>query len=218
LSAPLPSFFARLSIAFSCFFRALGDAPFAALIDHANSSGSLPAAPSAPELPAPPAVTTRPVSVKKEKEKPISAKVEKPAPAVSTPPPPAAASATDGALHLLAVFQREGRLLDFCEEELAGFSDAAVGAAARLVHTGCRKVLRENLELVAVRTEAEGAKVKLDAGFDARAVRLVGNVVGNPPFTGTLKHHGWKANATKFPEPPRGDAAKLLAPAEVELA
>jgi len=78
--------------------------------------------------------------------------------------------------------------------------------------------VRENLELVAVRTEAEGAKVKLDAGFDARAVRLVGNVVGNPPFTGTLKHHGWKANATKFPEPPRGDAAKLLAPAEVELA
>jgi hypothetical protein len=211
LSAPLPTFFARLSIAFACFFRALGDAPFAALIDHANSSGSLPAAPSLPELAAPVAVTTRPVSVKKEK--PISAKVEKLA-----PPAPAAASATDGALHLLAVFQREGRLLDFCEEELAGFSDAAVGAAARLVHTGCRKVLRENLELAPVRTEAEGARIKLEAGFDARAVRLVGNVVGSPPFSGALKHHGWKANATKFPEPPRGDAAKLLAPAEVELA
>jgi hypothetical protein len=123
----------------------------------------------------------------------------------------------EGALHLLALLQREGRLLDFCEEELAGFSDADVGAAARTVHAGCRKVLQEGLRLDPVRLEKEGAPLVIERGFDARAVRLTGNVVGDPPFRGTLRHHGWRAVEVRLPEPPEGEAASLLAPAEVEL-
>ncbi|TMA17955.1 MAG: DUF2760 domain-containing protein, partial [Deltaproteobacteria bacterium] len=96
-------------------------------------------------------------------------------------------------LQLLAILQREGRLIDFCEEELAGFSDAQIGAAARTVHDGCRKALRSMITLEPVRTEAEGASVELPAGFDPRSVRLTGNVVGKPPFKGVLKHHGWRA-------------------------
>ena len=108
-------------------------------------------------------------------------------------------------LQLLAILQREGRLIDFCEEELAGFSDAQIGAAARTVHDGCRKALRSMITLEPVRTEAEGASVELPAGFDPREVRLTGNVVGKPPFKGVLKHHGWRA------------AEVVIAPTEVEL-
>src|SRR5207244_10775741 len=92
-----------------------------------------------------------------------------------------AAAPAGEALQLLSTLQREGRLIDFCEEDLAGFSDAQIGAASRTVHDGCRKALRSVVALEPVRTEAEGAPVEVPAGFDARAVRLTGNVVGNPP-------------------------------------
>src|SRR5947208_14830319 len=93
------------------------------------------------------------------------------------------------ALHLLSLLQREGRLIDFCEEDLTGFSDAQVGAAARTVHDGCRKALREAIALAPVRSEPEGSPVTVPPGFDAQAVRLTGNVSGNPPFSGVLRHH-----------------------------
>jgi hypothetical protein len=108
-------------------------------------------------------------------------------------------------LQVLALLQREGRLIDFCEEDLAGFSDAQIGAAARTVHDGCRKALRSYVKLEPVRTEAEGAAIEVPQGFDARAIRLTGNVVGNPPFRGVLRHHGWRAEGG------------VVAPAEVEL-
>src|SRR4051812_30127509 len=76
-----------------------------------------------------------------------------PAPAPLPPAPPAEATA----LQLLALLQREARLVDFLEEDIAGFSDAEVGAAARVVHEGGRRVLRENFSLEPVRREAEGA-------------------------------------------------------------
>ena len=119
------------------------------------------------------------------------------------------------ALHLLSLLQREGRLIDFCEEELASFSDAQVGAAARTVHDGCRKALREAFSLAPVRGEPEGTPVTVPPGFDAHAVRLTGNVTGNPPFSGVLRHHGWKATQVRMPAA-AGDAT-LIAPAEVEL-
>ena len=138
------------------------------------------------------------------------------------PAPPAAAkdsvhAAPDAALHLLAQLQREGRFIDFCEEEIASFSDAEVGAAARTVHGGCRKVLRSALVLQPVRTDAEGAEVTVAAGFDPASLRLTGNVVGNPPFRGTLRHHGWKAASVTLLPPGAGQDATVLAPAEVEL-
>lgn len=119
------------------------------------------------------------------------------------------------ALHLLSILQREGRLIDFIEEDLAGFSDAQIGAAARAVHEGCRKALHDALSLAPVRPEPEGAQVTLPPGFDPRAIRLTGNVVGDPPFNGVLRHHGWKADAVKLPAL-SGDLT-VLAPAEVEL-
>ena len=86
------------------------------------------------------------------------------------------------ALQLLGLLQQDGRFIDFIEEDVAGFSDAEIGAAARVVHEGCRKAMREHFTLKPVRSEPEGARVTLEQGFDAAALRLAGNVVGDPPF------------------------------------
>jgi hypothetical protein len=121
------------------------------------------------------------------------------------------------ALHLLSVLQREGRLVDFLEEDLTGYSDAAIGAAARTVHDGCKKALKEVLGLEPILRDPEGAQVTIERGFDPEAVRLTGNVVGEPPFRGALRHHGWRAREIQLPIPSDGAGASVLAPAEVEL-
>jgi hypothetical protein len=121
------------------------------------------------------------------------------------------------ALQLLSALQREGRLVDFLQEDLTGFPDAAVGAAARTVHAGCRKALSEVLGLEPVLRDAEGAQVTVERGFDPAAVRLTGNVVGEPPFRGALRHHGWRAREVRLPPLPRDGDATVVAPAEVEL-
>jgi Domain of unknown function (DUF2760) len=121
------------------------------------------------------------------------------------------------ALQLLGLLQQDGRFIDFIQEDIAVFSDTEIGAAARVVHEGCRKVMREHFTLEAVRGEPEGARVTLEPGFDAAALRLTGNVVGNPPFTGTLTHKGWVAMETKLPKLAASHNVNILAPAEVEL-
>ncbi len=146
-------------------------------------------------------------------------------PATASEAPPAAAVVAAeqgadpraGALQLLTALQREGRLVDFLEEDLSGFPDAAVGAAARTVHAGCKRALSELFGLEPVLREAEGAPVTVDRGFDPAAIRLTGNVVGEPPFHGSLRHHGWRATEVKLPPPSDGRDRTVLAPAEVEL-
>ncbi len=123
----------------------------------------------------------------------------------------------DSALQLLGLLQRDGRFVDFIEEEVAAYSDTEVGAAARVVHEGCRKVLQEHFHIAPVRGEQEGAPVTLEKGFDASAVRLTGNVVGEPPFRGKLAHRGWQAAEVKLPKLATGHDVRVLAPAEVEL-
>ncbi len=122
----------------------------------------------------------------------------------------------DAALQLLALLQREGRLIDFLQQDVAEFPDAAVGAAARVVHDGCRKALASHLEIKPVRGEREGGSVTIDV-VDPNAVKLVGNVSGNAPFRGTLRHRGWRVESVKLPSVVEGYDARVLAPAEVEL-
>jgi hypothetical protein len=121
------------------------------------------------------------------------------------------------ALQLLSALQREGRLVDFVEEDLTAYPDAAVGAAARAVHAGCKRAIEEYFRLEPVLREAEGATVEVATGFDPAAVRLTGNVVGKPPFKGALRHHGWRAQDVKLPRPSDGMDPAIVAPAEVEL-
>lgn len=50
-----------------------------------------------------------------------------------------ATASTDSALQLLALLQKEARLIDFLQEEVSQFSDEEVGAAARVIHSGGQK-------------------------------------------------------------------------------
>jgi len=121
-------------------------------------------------------------------------------------------------LRVLAVLQRDGRLIDFLQEDIDPFSDDQVGAAVRDIHKGCRKALREYLTLEPVMDAAEEARVTVAADFDPASIRLIGNVNGSPPFHGVLKHHGWRAKAVQLPALPNAkDDSAVLAPAEVEI-
>ena len=130
-------------------------------------------------------------------------------------PPPERVHASG--LFVLAMLQREGRLLDFLQEDMAAFADADIGAAARVVHAGCRKVLAQCLTLEPVLKDAEGAAITVPAGFDANRIRLTGNIAGQPPFRGALKHHGWATPSVRFPTSSDALDPRVLAPAEVEL-
>ncbi|SDP68032.1 protein of unknown function [Rhodoferax sp. OV413] len=141
-----------------------------------------------------------------------------PPPAPVAPPAPVLKVATpDAALQLLALLQREARFVDFLQEDVASYPDADIGGAARLVHAGCRKVLDAHFTLAPARPEAEGSRIVLEADFDAASVRLTGNVVGQAPFRGTLRHPGWKATDVRLPRTTEGHDPRILAAAEVEL-
>jgi hypothetical protein len=120
-------------------------------------------------------------------------------------------------LLLMSALQREGRLIDFLQQDVAGFSDEEVGAAARVVHTGCNKVLKQYLEIEPALQDAEGAAITVPPGFDAQRIRLTGNVAGQPPFRGALKHHGWVVKQVRLPTASESLDPRVLAPAEVEL-
>lgn len=179
-----------VGLAFRCFFRVLFGKQLPA------EAASL--LPEAPKQLAPP------------KNEPDEKKDEKPKVVATT-------HQRDGALALLALLQREGRLVDFLREPLDGFSDADIGAAARDVHRGCRKVLEQHLALEPVMPGSEESKVSVPKGFDPAEIRLVGEAKGDPPFKGTLRHHGWRVVESKLPSLAEGVDRTVIAPAEVEL-
>ena len=214
----------RLFLAFLCFFRILFGKklpPAAiALLPEGTTTASLPApAAKSGEKPAARPDVARSASDGRDGSKEMSKEVaarevraEPDKPRVST-----AQHHRDGALALLALLQREGRLVDFLREPLDGFSDADIGAAARDVHRGCRKVLDQHLSLEAVMPGAEEAKVAVPKGFDPAEIRLIGEAKGEPPFRGTLRHHGWRVVDAKLPALADGVDRMVIAPAEVEL-
>jgi hypothetical protein len=136
-------------------------------------------------------------------------------PAAPKIPPPEKAHASG--LFVLSVLQQDGRLIDFLQQEVTSFSDEEVGAAARVVHGGCRKALSRLVSVRPVLNDEEGATITVPAGFDSNRIRLTGNVAGQPPFKGTLKHHGWIASDLKFPVLAETLDYRVVAPAEVEL-
>ncbi|MBK8481377.1 MAG: DUF2760 domain-containing protein [Proteobacteria bacterium] len=134
------------------------------------------------------------------------------------PRPELAAAQHARVVQWLGVLQKEGRLIDFLQEEIAGYSDDQVGAAVRSIHAGCRRALAEHLQLAPVLEGSEDSAVTIEPGFDPSRIRLVGNVTGDPPFTGLLRHHGWRAATVTLPDPAAASDPMIIAPAEVELA
>jgi hypothetical protein len=122
------------------------------------------------------------------------------------------------AVQMLAILQRDGRLVDFLREDLHPYSDDQIGAAVRSIHQGCQAALQEHLDLRPIFEEAEGAEVPVPANFDPKAIRLTGNVSGSPPFKGTLRHHGWRVVRIDLPQlTTLQEKDWILAPAEVEI-
>ncbi len=120
-------------------------------------------------------------------------------------------------LHLISLLQREGRLIDFFAEDLSSFDDAQIGGAVREIHATCRKVVEKSLSLKPVIDNIEGETVSVQPGFDPGAVKLVGNVTGDPPFSGVLRHRGWQAGKTEVPTLSGSQDPSIIAPAEVEI-
>ncbi len=205
--APL-GFFARLGFAFSLFFKVVFDGLFAARAA-AMADQRLPE--TAGDAAGAPGPATKESSAAAAPPRPQAVPE---APVRAAEPQPAAETS---ALQLLSAVQREGRFLDFVKEDVATVADGDLAGVARLVHAGCRRVVDGWFTLEPVWPGEEGAKATVPAGYDGRRVRLTGNVTGEPPFTGTLTHHGWRASAPRLPTLSAGSDPAILAPAEVEL-
>jgi hypothetical protein len=148
-----------------------------------------------------------------------------PSPATRTPPASAKvggdapnAEAVDRAVQMLALLQRDGRLVDFLEEDVSSYPDGQLGAAVRSIHTSCRQVLERYIKLEPVLSSEEDHPVTLPPGFDPAAIKLVGNVGGERPIKGLLRHRGWRVAEVTLPSLPQGSGRAIVAPAEVEVA
>jgi hypothetical protein len=181
-------FWTRTVFAFRCFFS---------ILFHAEIPGDIaqkmfkPAA-SVGQEPAPP------VSRLKE--------AERPAPETS-----------DRAVQMLALLQRDGRLIDFLAENISAYPDEQLGAAVRTLHETCRQVLDHYLKLEPVVNSAEDQVVTLQTDFDPAAIKLIGNVTGEPPVRGVLRHKGWRVREVNLPPLSQGAGRMVVAPAEIEL-
>jgi hypothetical protein len=195
----------RIWLAFSCFFRLL----FGARLP-AAAARYLPAAPTADPAHAapPPGQAEAPAPTKTRAEPKAESKEKRES---------RADHHRDGALAVLGLLQRRGRLVDFLRESIDGYDDAEIGAAVRDIHCGCAQVLAEYVTFEPVMPGEEEAVVTVPVGFDPGEIRLIGKVAGEPPFRGVLRHHGWRAVRTELPTLSEGVDRRVVAPAEVEI-
>jgi hypothetical protein len=184
----------RFALSFKVWWRTLTDQAFADAVRPLAEARVLPA-------PAAPGMTTV---------------LATPAPAAA--PARAEAPPRNDALNLLSVLQREARLVDFLKENIAAYPNEQIGAAVRDVHRDAAAALERMFALRPVLDQPEGAPSEVPPGFDAGRIRLVGNVTGQPPHRGTLRHQGWEASKVQLPEWSGSEkAARVVAPAEVEV-
>lgn len=184
----------RLFTAFRAFFATLGNAETASKVVAVLNRSSLPELEAEPE----------------------PAKLEPPKPKPQQPPKSAATGQSE-AITLMAMLQREARLVDFLQESLENYSDAQVGAAARTVHSESAKVIARVFDLAPLLSEPEQSIIEI-AEADATKYQFVGNLRDKPPYRGTLMHPGWKAQKCELPKwTGKPDSALIIAPAEIEL-
>jgi hypothetical protein len=181
----------RVALAFRCFFSILfqADIPNDIALKVVKPTGPVPQAPAA---------AAPSVSRLKEVERPAS-------------------ETFDRAVQMLALLQRDGRLIDFLTENISAYPDAQLGAAVRTIHETCRQVLDHYVKLEPILNFEEDRPVTVQAGFDPAAIKLIGNVVGESPVRGVLRHKGWRVTEVNLPRLPQGAGRMVVAPAEVEL-
>lgn len=131
--------------------------------------------------------------------------------------PPRPVKPSGAPLRMLALLQAEARLVDFLMEDIAGAADAQIGQAVREIHKKAQASLRQHAVIEPILAGTEGDSTTVPAGFDPSAVRVVGNVTGEPPFTGSINHPGWRVKELKLAPPPEGADEFVLQPAEVQV-
>lgn len=134
------------------------------------------------------------------------------APAKAAPAPPNPAHA----LQLLAILQRDSRLVDFLMEDVSAYDDEQIGAAVRSLHDQARDSLARYLSLEPVIDGVEGAYTRPSTS-DPAAVKFIGNVPATKPEGGTLRHKGWRAAKMDLPTLNPNQDASIIAPAEIEI-
>ncbi|MEE2786400.1 MAG: DUF2760 domain-containing protein [Myxococcota bacterium] len=195
-----PGFFLRIGLALSTFFKVLMSGRYAAQVMSIEDGPTLDAHVDGLEAMSEDAVQAETPTAAAERQKPADE-----------------TSQNRKALQLVGALQREGRLVDFLMDEIDGAHDADIGAAARVIHTGCKSVLRQYLTIEPIWPGDEGTRVTVDEGFDPRRISLTGNVSGEPPFSGQLEHRGWHVTEIRLPELAATNDPSVLAPAEIEL-
>jgi hypothetical protein len=120
-------------------------------------------------------------------------------------------------LRLLRLLQRDAKLVDFLLQDISGASDGDIAVFVRDMHSKAQKALQEHVTIGPVLLQPEGETVEIPRGFDPSSVQLLGNLTGQPPYRGTLKHAGWRARDYNLPAPAEGLDELVLAPAEVDL-
>jgi len=183
-------FWQRVAVAFRCFFS---------ILFHADIPNDIPLKLAKPAAAVPQALSPAP-SVSRLRE-------------VERPP----LEMFDRAVQMLALLQRDGRLIDFLAENISPYPDAQLGAAVRTIHEACRKVLEHYVKLEPILNSEEDQPVTVQRGFDPAAIKLLGNVTGEPPIRGVLRHKGWQVKEVNLPPLPQGSGRMVIAPAEVEL-
>jgi hypothetical protein len=183
------SFSRRLAYAFRCFFAVIFTASIPADIAEALAG--------AVERPAPQPVTS-----------PVTA---------GPAPPEPVEDRGDRAIQLLALLQRDGRLVDFLFEDVAAYSDAQIGAAVREVQASCRRVIDRYLPVEPILADEEGRPTTLGAPVDPSTVKLVGNVGTRTSYRGTVRHRGWRVGRVALPPLAAPAARGVVTPAEVEI-
>lgn len=124
-------------------------------------------------------------------------------------------------VQFLSLLQEKGRFIDFLMEDVSGYADQQVGAAARVVHSGCARVLREHFAISSLADAAEGSSIAIEEGFAPQRYRLLGKV-GRAPYKGTIVHPGWRTEKIALPtlvdaKQRRIDGFHIISPVEVEL-
>ena len=121
-----------------------------------------------------------------------------------------------GAVHLLSEMQKEGRLVDFLQENLEDYNDEEIGVSVRSIHEGCKKVLNTVVSMEKVIEQEEESTVRINKDYDAKLIKLTGRVSDTYPMKGSLVHPGWKVKEITLTK--RSEALKnMIAPAEVEV-
>jgi hypothetical protein len=184
-------FWKRVAFAFRCFFSILFHAGIP------NDIAQTLVKPTGP-VPQGPAAAVPSVSRLKQVERPAS-------------------EAFDRAVQMLALLQRDGRLIDFLAEDVSVYPDAQLGAAVRTIHETCRQALEHYVRLEPILNSEENQPVTVQAGFDPATIKLIGNLAGEPPVRGVLRHKGWRVKEVNLPPLPQAAGRMVVALAEVEL-